>query len=100
MRGCTLVLSLCALLLSGCDFVRMLLPRHSTAAAEARSALERCGIDPDSIAWQVGPDGTFAFGRKSADASPMTEPQTKCLMRWVEDNRIKEAFIGWDAAPH
>jgi hypothetical protein len=77
----------------------MLLPRHSATAAKARAALEGCGIVLDSIAWRVGVDGTFAFGRKSADAPPMTEPQTKCLMRWVGDNRIKVAFIGWETAP-
>lgn len=77
----------------------MLLPRHSTTAAEAPAALERCGIVPDKIAWRVNADGTFAFGRKSPDASPMTGPQDRCLMRWVEENRIKVAFMAWVNAP-
>ncbi len=77
----------------------MLLLRHTTTATEARAALERCGIVPDNIAWRVGADGTFAFGSKSPDASPTTDPQTKCLMRWVEESRIKVAFIGRETAP-
>jgi hypothetical protein len=77
----------------------MLLPRHATTAAKARAAIERCGIMPDDIAWRVSADGTFAFGRKTADALTATEPQTKCLMQWAEDNRIKVAFIGWETGP-
>lgn len=99
MRSRIIFISACAFLLSGCDFVRMLLPRNVTTAADARAALQRCGVVPDSVAWRVSGDGTFAFGRKSADAAPLTEPQSKCLMRWVQDNRIKVAFIGWETAP-
>ena len=100
MRSRTYVMSLCALLLSGCNLVRMMLPRHGTTAGEAQAALQRCGIAPDTIAWSVSADGTFAFGRKSADAAPMPQTQSECLMRWVEDNRIKVAFIGWETGPH
>ena len=77
----------------------MMLPRHGTTASEAQAALQHCGIAPDSIAWSVSADGTFAFGRKSADAAPMLEKQSECLMHWVEDNRIKVAFIGWETGP-
>jgi hypothetical protein len=94
MRAPIIILAGCAFLLSGCDLIRMLLPRHATTSAEARRALERCSIIPDSIAWHVSRDGVFTFGRKSADAAPMTEAQTQCVMRWVEERRIKVAFIG------
>ncbi|WP_162792386.1 hypothetical protein [Novosphingobium sp. P6W] len=88
-----------ALVLGGCDTIRALLPRHGTNAADVRAALSGCGIPLDSIAWSVGPDGTFAFGRKSADALPLLEEQNECLMRWVEKNRIKVGFIGWESEP-
>jgi hypothetical protein len=99
MRIRTVAVGACLILLGGCDLVRMLLPRKAATAAEARAAIERCGVVPDDIAWRVDADGTFAFGRKSADAPPMTEPQTKCLLKWVDDNRIKVAFIAWETAP-
>jgi hypothetical protein len=96
MRMRTFVVGACLILLGGCDLVRMFLPREATTATEARAAIERCGIVPDDIAWRVDANGTFAFGRKSADASPITEPQTKCLMQWADKNRIRFAFIGWE----
>jgi hypothetical protein len=73
-----------------------MLPRHGTNEADARAALSGCGIPRASIAWSVGTDGTFAFGRKSADASPVPDEQSECLMRWVEKNRVKVGFIGWE----
>jgi hypothetical protein len=99
MRSRTYFLSASALLLGGCDLVRMLLPRNATTSVAAREALERCGIASDSIAWSVSADGTFAFGRKSADAAPWPEAQNDCLMRWIKENRIKVAFIGWETGP-
>lgn len=99
MRSHTYVIIACTLLLSGCDIIRTVLPRHSTTTFEARAALQRCGIVPDNIAWSVSDDGTFGFGSKSPDAAPMSGAQYECLMRWVEDNRIKIAFIGWEAGP-
>lgn len=99
MKAQTSVVAACALLLGGCDLVHSMLPRHSTTAAEARAAMSRCGIAPDGIAWSISSDGTFAFGRKSAEASPMTDTQSECLMRWVEKNRVKVAFIGWETGP-
>jgi len=94
-----LIIVLCALLLTGCDLVRTLLPRHSTTVAEARSALKHCKIEPDSIAWEVTADGAFASGRKTADAAPMPKAQDECLTSWIEENRIKFAFIGWETGP-
>ena len=91
-----LIIALYTLLLTGCDLVRALLPRHSTTAAEARSALKHCNIEPDSIAWEVTADGTFASGRKDADAAPMPEAQDRCLMDWIEKRPIKFAVIGWE----
>jgi hypothetical protein len=99
MRMRTVLVGACLTLLGGCDLVRTLLPRNATTAAAARAAIERCGIIADDIAWRVGADGTFAFGNKSGDAPPLTRPQTECLMRWVDDNRIKVAFIGWEYGP-
>ena len=94
-----MIIATSALLLGGCDMIRAMLPRHGTNEADARAALSRCGIAPDSIAWSVGPDGTFAFGRKSADAPPLPETQNECLMRWIENDRIKVGFIGWETGP-
>ena len=88
-----------SLLLGGCDMIRALLPRHGTNEADVRVALSSCGIPLDSIAWSVSPDGTFAFGRKSADALPLPEEQNECLMRWVEKNRVKVGSIGWETGP-
>ena len=99
MRSHTIAIVTCAILLGGCDLVRAVLPHHSTTATEARAALLGCGIVPDSIAWSVSSDGSFAFGRKSADAPPMPDAQTSCIMHWVEENRIKVAFIGWEEEP-
>ncbi|WP_162234236.1 hypothetical protein [Novosphingobium sp. Leaf2] len=76
-----------------------MLPRHGTNEAEVRAALSGCGIPLDSIAWSVGPDGTFAFGRKSADALPLANDQNECLMRWVEKHRVKVGFVGWETGP-
>ena len=99
MRSATAVLALFILLLGGCDFVDILLPRYATTSADVRLQLERCTIESDSIAWTVGEDGTFAFGRKGGNAAPMTEAKSDCLMQWVTDNRVKIAFIGWEKSP-
>lgn len=79
--------------------IRTMFPRHGTSAADAQAALFHCGIAPDSIAWSVGSDGSFAFGRKSADALPMPGKQEDCLMHWINKNRIKVGFMGWEAGP-
>lgn len=70
-----------------------MLPRHGTTASEVQVALQHCGIAPESIAWSVYADGSFAFGRKSDAAAPMTETKTECLMRWIEDNKIRVTFL-------
>ena len=51
------------------SLLRVLLPYRRTTEAKAREAIIRCGISPDAIAWQVGPDGSFAFGRKSPETT-------------------------------
>lgn len=56
----------------------------------------RCGINPQSISWSVSADGTFAYGRKSADAAGLPEQQDHCLSRWIDEGRIKFAIIGWE----
>jgi hypothetical protein len=99
MRYRTLVIAASVLLLGGCDMIRAMLPRHGTNEADVRAALSGCGISPDSIAWSVGPDGTFAFGRKSADALPLRGEHNECLMRWIDKNRVKVGFIGWETGP-
>ena len=96
MKNVTIVVSACTFLLSGCDFVRVLLPRQATTFSEVQAQLDQCRIAPESISWTVGTDGTFAFGRKIGNAAPMTEVKTNCLMQWVTDNRIKVAFVGWE----
>lgn len=79
--------------------IRAMLPRYGTNEADVRAALSGCGISSDSIAWSVGRDGIFAFGRKSADALPLPDEQNECLLRWVEKNRVKVGFIGWETGP-
>jgi hypothetical protein len=96
MKGRMIVVVGFAFALGGCDVVRAMLPRQGTTYADARLAISRCGITPDSITWSVSADGTLAFGRRSADALPITDAQNACLTRWVETNRIKVAFIGWE----
>jgi hypothetical protein len=97
MRREMLALSISCLCLGGCDFLRMMLPHKATTRAEALSAMDRCGISPDSLAWRVTEDGAFAFGRKSADASPIHSRQRDCLLKWAKDNRVEVRFIGWEA---
>ena len=99
MIGRIVVITAGASLLGGCDMIGAVLPRHGTNVADAQAALSSCGIALDSLAWSVSPDGTFAFGRKSADAPPLPEKQNDCLMRWIEDDRIKVGFIGWETGP-
>lgn len=90
------VLFLISFAVSGCDLVKAMAPRNATTQEAARYALTKCGIDPDAIAWSVDEDGLFAFGRKSPDAEAMSVTQSDCIMRWVQDERVKFAFIGWE----
>lgn len=96
MRQLLILLSAC-LCLSGCDFLRLILPHKATTHAEAQLAMEQCGISPNSITWNVTEDGAFAFGRKSAEAAPLPDRQSDCLLRWAMDNRVEVRFIGWEA---
>ena len=87
-----------SLLLSGCDFLTALLPRQTTTAGEARQAISRCGGSPESMAWRVTDDGALAFGRKSADARPIADEVSECLLRWARTNRVEVRFIGWETS--
>jgi hypothetical protein len=55
MRRGLLAFFIACFCLSGCDFVRLLLPHKPTTRAEVLSAMQRCGVSPDSIAWRVTP---------------------------------------------
>jgi len=44
MLGRFVFIGVCALLLSGCDVIRLLLPRRATTSAEVNEVLRRCGI--------------------------------------------------------
>jgi hypothetical protein len=96
VRHDLLALSISCLCLSGCDFLRLLLPHKSTTSAAAVSAMRRCGVSPDAISWRVTQDGAFAFGRKSADATPIPDRQSDCLLKWAKDHRVEVRFIGWE----
>ena len=98
MRRHLVAVCMACLCLNGCDFLRHLLPQKSTTPAEALSAMQRCGVSPGTIAWRVTDDGAFAFGRKSAEAAPMADRQSDCLLKWAKDNRVEVRFIGWEPA--
>jgi len=74
----------------------LLLPRKRTTEEDARQAIIACGINPDEIAWQVGADGSFAFGRNHPNATELTDAQIKCLIDWAQGRRLKLGFIGWE----
>ena len=96
MRRRLFALSICCFCLSGCDFLRLMLPHEEKTSAEALEAIQRCGISPDKISWRVTDDGAFAFGRKSADAAPIPDRESDCLLKWAKDNRLDVRFIGWE----
>jgi len=100
MRRGLLALSMTCCCLSGCDFLRLLLPYKATTRAEAFGAMQRCGVSPDSISWQVTEDGAFALGRKSADAPDIADRRSDCLLKWAKDNRVEVRFIGWETDKH
>ena len=74
----------------------LLLPHKRTTEVKAREALKDCGISPNAIAWKVGADGSFAFGRKHPDADELTYEQTRCIVEWTRRERIKLSFIAWE----
>ncbi len=96
MRRDLLALSISCFCLSGCDLLRLILPHKATTAAEALSAMQQCRVSPDSISWRATEDGAFAFGRKSAEAPPIADRQSDCLLEWAKDNRVEVRFIGWE----
>lgn len=83
--------------LSGCDFLRLMLPHKETTSAEALATMRQCGVSPDRVAWRVTEDGAFVFGRSSANAPPLAFQQFDCLMKWATANRVEVRFIGWEA---
>src|SRR5215217_4217453 len=96
MRRRLLALSICCFWLSGCDFLRWMLPYKEATSADALKAIQRCGISPDKTSWRVTDDGAFAFGRKSADATPIPDRDSDCLLKWANENRVEVRFIGWE----
>jgi hypothetical protein len=96
MLARAITLFVTALALSGCDLLDLMLPRRATTPLEARNALERCGVSPDAVAWRVTKNGSFVFGRKTADATPIAEPRTACLLAWAKRNRVNVVFMGWE----
>jgi hypothetical protein len=77
----------------------LLLPRQRTTEAKAREAIIDCGINPDEVAWRVGDDGSFAFGKKHPEADGLTDDQTQRILDWARRERIKLGFIAWEARP-
>ncbi len=77
----------------------LLLPRQRTTEAKAREAIIDCGINPDEVAWRVGDDGCFAFGKKHPEADGLTDDQTQRILDWARRERIKLGFIAWEARP-
>lgn len=84
----------CCVSLSGCDLLRLMLPHKPTTAAEARRAMQRCGISPDRVRWRVLNDGSFVFGSAVSGSPPISDRQSDCLMHWAEDNRVEVGIIG------
>jgi hypothetical protein len=78
------------------SLLRSLLPYRRTTEARAREAIMQCGISPDAIAWHVGPDGSFAFGRKSPEDDVPAFEQIECLVAWTRRERIRTGIIGWE----
>jgi hypothetical protein len=95
MRRRLLASSIC-LCLTGCDFLRLMLPHKAISPAEARNGMQRCGLSPDTVSWRVTEDGAFAFGRKSAAGPAIPKRQSDCLLKWAKDNRVEVRFIGWE----
>ena len=77
-------------------FLSLLLPYRRTTEEKVRQALLDCGISPDAIAWEVGPDGSFAFGQKHPDDDGPTIEQVECLLSWTRQERVRTGFIGWE----
>lgn len=80
------------------NLLRLLLPYRRIDEDEAREAIRSCGLSPDDLAWRVTEDGTFAFGRKSPDAEPLSGNQVQCLTNWARKRRVRLAIIGWETA--
>lgn len=70
----------------------LILPYRRTTAEEAEQAMLHCGISPDEIAWKIGDDGSFSFGRKHPDDDDLTYEKTSYLLAWARRRRIKVGF--------
>ena len=81
------------------SLLRRVLSCRRTTPEEARQALISYGINPDEIAWRVGEDGSFAFGRKHPGAGGLIYEQTSHILAWARRERIKVGFIGWEQKP-
>ncbi len=93
----SLVVIGCALLLSGCgDLIAILWPRNSATHEEAELVVKRCQL-PASAYWRVTEEGVFVFGRTSPQAPQISKQHTDCIFKWIQDNRIKAAFVAWEA---
>ncbi|MEH3039445.1 MAG: hypothetical protein PGN21_05205 [Sphingomonas paucimobilis] len=75
----------------------MFLPRKRTTEEDARRAMIACGINPDDIAWTVGVDGSFAFGRDHPHDEAPTDEQIERLVDWTVRKRIKLKLIAWES---
>jgi hypothetical protein len=78
------------------DLLTLLLPYRRTTEEQAREALVRCGVSPEAIAWTVGPDGSFAFGKKHPDAEFLSDEQVGRILDWTRRERIKVGSIAWE----
>ena len=78
------------------DWLGLLLPYRRTTEEHAREALVRCGVCPEAIAWRVGEDGSFAFGKKHPDAEYLSDEQIGRILDWTRRERIKVGFIAWE----
>ena len=76
--------------------MRMLWPSKAATHQEAEAAIKQCHL-PTGAYWRITKDGSFVFGRMTPNAPPIPKQSTDCLIRWIHDNRIKAAFVGWEA---
>ncbi len=71
----------------------LVLPYRRTNPEEALQAMLSCGISPDEVAWSVGDDGSFNFGRKRPEDMGVTYEQMSQLIAWARRRRVKVGII-------
>ena len=82
---------LCALpLLTGCG-------AKAVTFHDAADAIRNCGMSPEDVLWRVTDKDEILLGRKRSDAPAPSFEQVDCFIRWANENRIKIAFVGWEA---